>query len=114
MRWPICTFWWMRSVQSFSAEAEISCFFRRLSKGVEYLVEASAAEAEAISAALAAAKARQTNGELEQLPERDGGADATPSGKQLSSLVKVSDSAVSNNVTPTTVRLHHRAVSHLP
>ncbi|KAF3773304.1 Serine/threonine-protein phosphatase [Nymphaea thermarum] len=84
---------------------------RRLSKGVEYLVEASAAEAEAISAALAAAKARQTNGEMEQLPDRgDRGADATPSGKQLSSLVKVSDSAVSNNVTPTTVRLHHRAV----
>uniref|UniRef100_A0A804P9R9 Serine/threonine-protein phosphatase n=1 Tax=Zea mays TaxID=4577 RepID=A0A804P9R9_MAIZE len=35
---------------------------RRLSKGVDYLVEASAAEAEAISATLAAVKARQVNG----------------------------------------------------
>ena len=43
---------------------------RRLSKGVEYLVEASAAEAEAINATLAAAKARQVNGEVE-LPDQD-------------------------------------------
>nr|CAN72112.1 hypothetical protein VITISV_040222 [Vitis vinifera] len=43
---------------------------RRLSKGVEYLVEASAAEAEAINAILAAAKARQVNGEVE-LPDQD-------------------------------------------
>ncbi|CAH1436125.1 unnamed protein product [Lactuca virosa] len=56
---------------------------RRLSKGVEYLVEASAAEAEAITATLAAAKARQSNsnGEVD-LPDRDRGAEATPSGKQ--------------------------------
>ncbi|XWS52782.1 hypothetical protein CRYUN_Cryun11dG0101900 [Craigia yunnanensis] len=82
---------------------------RRLSKGVEYLVEASAAEAEAISAALAAAKARQVNGEVE-LPDRDRGAEATPSGKQMSTLIKMPDSAGSNNVAPTGVRLHHRAV----
>nr|KYP58712.1 Serine/threonine-protein phosphatase BSL2 [Cajanus cajan] len=83
---------------------------RRTAKGVEYLVEASAAEAEAISAALAAAKARQENGEVE-LPDRDRGAEATPSGKQTSSLIKPeSDSAGSNNVTPGGVRLHHRAV----
>ncbi|XP_059625132.1 serine/threonine-protein phosphatase BSL3 isoform X1 [Cornus florida] len=81
---------------------------RRLSKGVEYLVEASAAEAEAISATLAAAKARQVNGEVE-LPDRDRGAEATPSGKQISTLIKP-DSAVSNNSAPTGVRLHHRAV----
>ncbi|TKY48696.1 Serine/threonine-protein phosphatase BSL2 [Spatholobus suberectus] len=81
---------------------------RRTAKGVEYLVEASAAEAEAISAALAAAKARQENGEVE-LPDRDRGAEATPSGKQTSSLFKP-DSAGSNNITPGGVRLHHRAV----
>ncbi|CAL0333947.1 unnamed protein product [Lupinus luteus] len=81
---------------------------RRTSKGVEYLVEASAAEAEAISATLAAAKARQENGEVE-LPDRDRGAEATPSGKQTSSLIKP-DSAGPNNSTPGGVRLHHRAV----
>ncbi|KAM7528228.1 hypothetical protein LguiB_031638 [Lonicera macranthoides] len=80
---------------------------RRLSKGVEYLVEASAAEAEAISATLAAAKARQVNGEVE-LPDRDRGAEATPSGKQISTLIKP-ESAVSNDSAPAGVRLHHRA-----
>ncbi|KAL9296927.1 hypothetical protein ACSQ67_022823 [Phaseolus vulgaris] len=80
----------------------------RTSKGVEYLVEASAAEAEAISATLAAAKARQVNGEVE-LPDRDRGAEATPSGKQISSLIKP-DSSVSNSIPPGGVRLHHRAV----
>ncbi|KAF5751682.1 Serine/threonine-protein phosphatase BSL3 -like protein [Tripterygium wilfordii] len=82
---------------------------RRTSKGVEYLVEAAAAEAEAISATLAAAKARQVNGEVD-LPDRDGGADATPSGTHMSTLIKVPDSAGSNNVAPAGVRLHHRAV----
>ena len=82
---------------------------RRMNKGVEYLVEASAAEAEAISATLAAAKARQVNGEVE-LPDRDRGAEATPSGKQISTLIKP-DSAGSNNIVPAGVRLHHRAVS---
>ncbi|KAH0659565.1 hypothetical protein KY289_028313 [Solanum tuberosum] len=82
---------------------------RRLIKGVEYLVEASAAEAEAITATLAAAKARQQgNGEVE-LPDRDRGAEATPSGKQASTLIKP-DSALSNNSAPAGVRLHHRAV----
>ncbi|KAL3620243.1 Serine/threonine-protein phosphatase bsl2 [Castilleja foliolosa] len=80
---------------------------RRLSKGVEYLVEASAAEAEAITAALAAAKARHSNGEAE-LPDRDRGAEATPSGKQISTLIKP-DSAASNSPSAG-VRLHHRAV----
>ncbi|KAJ6819203.1 serine/threonine-protein phosphatase BSL3 isoform X1 [Iris pallida] len=79
---------------------------RRLSKGVDYLVEASAAEAEAISATLAAAKARQVNGEAEQVPDRDRGAEATPSGP----LIKVPEPSLSNSTTPHGVRLHHRAV----
>ncbi|AEE28288.1 BRI1 suppressor 1 (BSU1)-like 2 [Arabidopsis thaliana] len=81
---------------------------RRTNKGVEYLVEASAAEAEAISATLAAAKARQVNGEVE-LPDRDCGAEATPSGKPTFSLIKP-DSMGSMSVTPAGIRLHHRAV----
>ncbi|URD86554.1 Nuclear transcription factor Y subunit [Musa troglodytarum] len=83
---------------------------RRLSKGVEYLVEASAAEAEAISAALAAAKARQVNGEVEQLPDQAHGSEAALGGKQVCNLSKASDSSLPNNGTPTGVRLHHRAV----
>ncbi|KAI4385423.1 hypothetical protein MLD38_003450 [Melastoma candidum] len=82
---------------------------RRMSKGVESLVEASAAEAEAIAATLAAAKARQVNGEVES-PERDRGSEATPSGKNVSAAIKMSDSTGQNNVAPTGVRLHHRAV----
>ncbi|KAJ0020705.1 hypothetical protein Pint_31651 [Pistacia integerrima] len=78
---------------------------RRISKGVESLVQASAAEAEAISATLAAVKARQVNGEVE-LPDRDRGAEATPSGKQM---IKP-DSVGSNSIAPAGVRLHHRAV----
>ncbi|KAI3692873.1 hypothetical protein L6452_32698 [Arctium lappa] len=81
---------------------------RRLSKGVEYLVEASAAEAEAIAKTLAAAKARQSNGEVE-LPDRDRGAEATPSGKQVSPLIKP-ESDVGINSAPAGIRLHHRAV----
>ncbi|KAK3443736.1 serine/threonine-protein phosphatase BSL3 [Eucalyptus grandis] len=82
---------------------------RRMAKSVEDLVKASAAEAEAISATLAAAKARQSNGEVES-PDRDRGAEATPSGKQLSSSVKIPDSAGPNIIAPAGVRLHHRAV----
>nr|XP_043627471.1 serine/threonine-protein phosphatase BSL3 [Erigeron canadensis] len=78
---------------------------RRLSKGVEYLVEASAAEAEAIAKTLAAAKARQSNGEVD-LPDRDRGAEATPSGKQM---IKPESDAVTNSA-PAGIRLHHRAV----
>ncbi|XP_071690334.1 serine/threonine-protein phosphatase BSL3 [Rutidosis leptorrhynchoides] len=78
---------------------------RRLSKGVEYLVEASAAEAEAIAKTLAAAKARQSNGEVD-LPDRDRGAEATPSGKQM---IKP-ESDVVTNTPPAGIRLHHRAV----
>ncbi|XP_078442742.1 serine/threonine-protein phosphatase BSL2 homolog isoform X2 [Wolffia australiana] len=82
----------------------------RLSKGVEYLVEASAAEAEAISATLAAAKAWQLNGEVTPLPDRDRGADATPSGTPMSSLTTIPDSSGQLDSPPPGVRLHHRAV----
>ncbi|EEE59591.1 hypothetical protein OsJ_11899 [Oryza sativa Japonica Group] len=82
---------------------------RRLSKGVDYLVEASAAEAEAISATLAAVKARQVNGEMEQLPDKEQSPDSASTSKH-SSLIKP-DSILSNNMTPPPgVRLHHRAV----
>nr|GEW76990.1 serine/threonine-protein phosphatase BSL3 [Tanacetum cinerariifolium] len=80
---------------------------RRLSKGVEYLVEASAAEAEAIAKTLAAAKARQSNGEVD-LPDRDRGAEATPSGK-ISTLTKP-EPDVGTISAPAGIRLHHRAV----
>lgn len=52
---------------------------------------------------MAAAKARQVNGGIES-PERDRGAEATPSGNMTTP-----DSASSNIATG--VRLHHRAVS---
>ncbi|XP_042451466.1 serine/threonine-protein phosphatase BSL3-like isoform X2 [Zingiber officinale] len=78
----------------------------RLNKGVEYLVEASAAEAEAISAALAAAKARRINGE--HLPDQAYDSESTPRGKQLPSLI--SDPSLSNGTSSVGVRLHHRAV----
>ncbi|XP_074289645.1 serine/threonine-protein phosphatase BSL3 [Silene latifolia] len=81
---------------------------RRLSKGVEYLVEASAAEAEAISATLAAAKARQVNGEVE-LPDRDRGFEAESSGKQMPTMIKP-DASVPFSTPPPGIRLHHRAV----
>ncbi|XP_074294972.1 serine/threonine-protein phosphatase BSL3-like isoform X2 [Silene latifolia] len=81
---------------------------RRLSKGVEYLVEASAAEAEAIISTLAAAKARQVNGEVE-VPDRDRGFEAESSGKQIPSMIKP-DASAQLSTPPPGVRLHHRAV----
>lgn len=85
-------------------------------------MEASTAEAEAISAALAAAeaKSRHQNGELEShSPDRDRGAEATSSGKPPSSpssgaLVSMngaSMAATAAQTPPTGVRLHHRAVN---
>jgi protein phosphatase len=87
-------------------------------------VEASTAEAEAISAALAAAeaKSRDQNGEIEpHSPDRDRGADAAPSGKPPSSpssatptsLNRASMGSTPVHTPPTGVRLHHRAVSAL-
>uniref|UniRef100_A0ACD6A391 Uncharacterized protein n=1 Tax=Avena sativa TaxID=4498 RepID=A0ACD6A391_AVESA len=82
---------------------------RRSNKGVDYLVEASAAEAEAISATLAAVKARQVNGDSDQSSDKEQSPDSTSSSKH-SSLIKP-DTALSNNMTPPPgVRLHHRAV----
>ncbi|KAK6929035.1 Calcineurin-like phosphoesterase domain, ApaH type [Dillenia turbinata] len=79
------------------------------SKGVEYLVEASAAEAEAISAALAAAKARQTNGLIGQVQDSDCSEEATMTLKQHPALI-MRESAILNEIPPVGVRLHHRAV----
>jgi len=81
---------------------------RRSNKGVDYLVEASAAEAEAISATLAAVKARQVNGDAEQLSDKEQSPDSASSSKH-SSLIKP-DTALSNMTPPPGVRLHHRAV----
>lgn len=85
---------------------------RRPSKGVESLVEASAAEAEAISAALAAAKARQSNGEVDQTSVADDPAtDASATGKPPQmSVSKAQLGPIENLSPPTDVRLHHRAV----
>ncbi|GKG10131.1 hypothetical protein Tco_0338877, partial [Tanacetum coccineum] len=90
---------------------EIKCIMlicKRLSKGVEYLVEAS--EAEAIAKTLAAAKARQSNREVD-LPDRDYGAEATPSGK-ISTLIKPKPD-VRTISAPAGIRLHHRVISTL-
>ncbi|KQJ85747.1 serine/threonine-protein phosphatase BSL2 homolog isoform X2 [Brachypodium distachyon] len=83
---------------------------RRSNKGVDYLVEASAAEAEAISATLAALKARQVNGEMEHSPDREQSPGAMPSGKQNLSLIKPDAALLNNSTPPPGVRLHHRAV----
>lgn len=81
-------------------------------------MEASTAEAEAISAALAAAeaKSRHQNGEFE--PHSDRGAEATPSGKPPSSpssaaLISMNGASMATTpvqTPPMGVRLHHRAV----
>lgn len=85
---------------------------------MELLVEASAAEAEAISAALAAAAARKNNGNNDKdLHERDRGAEASPSGKPLTSSIgpvvvnKSSIVGTSIHSPQLGVRLHHRAAS---
>ncbi|KAH9627428.1 hypothetical protein KSS87_012078 [Heliosperma pusillum] len=81
---------------------------RRLSKGVEDLVKASAEEAEAIISTLAAVKARQVNGEVE-VPDRDRGLEAESSGKQIPSMIKTDASALLSTPPPG-VRLHTQAV----
>ncbi len=97
----------------------------RNAKGVESLVQASAAEAEAMSAALAAAEARaaaarESTGEAGEKysSDRDRGSDATSSGKPpaspssaaLIALNRASISGSPNHTPPTGVRLHHRVV----
>ncbi|KAJ3669961.1 hypothetical protein LUZ60_010285 [Juncus effusus] len=69
---------------------------RKSSKGMEYLVEASAAEAEAISAALAAAKARKA--QKDESPDSNGDSSSTRTPAQP------------HFDAPPGVRLHHRAV----
>ncbi|XP_024537636.1 serine/threonine-protein phosphatase BSL3 isoform X1 [Selaginella moellendorffii] len=82
----------------------------RTSKGVESLVEASAAEAEAISATMAKVAAlRQANGEVGS-PERDGGADASTSGASPVTKGAKRESSTMNHTPQTGVRLYHRAV----
>ncbi|BFI43554.1 protein phosphatase [Marchantia polymorpha subsp. ruderalis] len=100
-----------------STENAFALGHRSAVKGVELLVKASAAEAEAISAALAAATARHNNGESDkESVERDRGAEASPSGKSLTSSsagVLPSKTALvtsSSHPPPVGVRLHHRAV----
>ncbi|KAL2623704.1 hypothetical protein R1flu_003909 [Riccia fluitans] len=90
---------------------------RSATKGVDLLVKASAAEAEAISAALAAANARHNNrGSGKESLERDRGAEASSSGK---SVISPGIAATPNKTAlitssahpqPVGVRLHHRAV----
>lgn len=104
-----------------STENAVSHGHRTERRGVESLVEASAAEAEAISAALAASAAkaaREQNGEVEQQSnDKDRGGEATPNGKppQASSaaLMALNRASMASTIThtpPTGVRLHHRAV----
>lgn len=69
------------------------------------MVEASAAEAEAISAALAAAKARQANGNVE-LPGRDGGAETTSIEKQVFPLIMLPETARLNSIAAAGGQLH--------
>ncbi|KAG0587819.1 hypothetical protein KC19_2G193700 [Ceratodon purpureus] len=104
-----------------STENAVSHGHRSERRGVESLVEASTAEAEAISAALAAAeaKSRDQNGGIEaHSSDRDRGAEAATSGKPpsspasaaLMSLNRASMGSTPVHTPPTGVRLHHRAV----
>ncbi|XP_024378190.1 serine/threonine-protein phosphatase BSL3 [Physcomitrium patens] len=105
-----------------STENSVSHGHRTERRGVESLVEASAAEAEAISAALAASAAakalREQNEEIEkQTPERDRGVESTSTAKPpqassaaLMALNRASMAATVTHTPPTGVRLHHRAV----
>lgn len=77
---------------------------------MEDLVKASAAEAEAISAALAAAKARQNKDEYptEELP--DTAIDNSPN-LDLKKIQEQASFSYQANSRASEVRLHHRAVS---
>lgn len=73
-------------------------------------MKASAAEAEAISAALAAAKARKNKGEFpsEELPDTD--IDSSPK-LNLTKIQEQASFSYQANSRASEVRLHHRAVS---
>lgn len=79
-----------------------------MSNGVEYSFKASATGTEAISAALAADKARKINGDDEQIQNGNDGVEAVPSSKKNSTLI-MSESDMLSSISPG-VRLHHRAV----
>jgi hypothetical protein len=85
---------------------------RRERANVETLVEASTAEAEAITAALAAAKARQS---MDQgLAKIDDGTDTAIKEKPSSTIIVANKPPLVplDNYSPQTgVRLHHKAVS---
>ncbi|MCO5552486.1 hypothetical protein L7F22_005998 [Adiantum nelumboides] len=78
---------------------------RRISNGVESLVEASAAEAEAISAALR--RARESS---EQTGHFEGDAEDTGSLSKVPGASKIHPTHMEQLSTPVDVRLHHRAV----
>ncbi|KAJ7551928.1 hypothetical protein O6H91_06G034900 [Diphasiastrum complanatum] len=94
---------------SMDISVENAVGHRTASKGMESLVEASAAEAKAISAAMAkAAVQHKMDGDIGKLsPGVDTGAEALPGGKPptLSSSV-----FLPTNTASMEVRLHHRAV----
>ncbi|CAK9194325.1 unnamed protein product [Sphagnum troendelagicum] len=107
------------ATMDISTENALSHEHRSERKGIETLVEASAAEAEAISSALAKATAtHESNRDVEtHIPDRDGGPEATNTGKPPvsapSAFVAPNKSSIagpSNYSTPMGVRLHHRAV----
>jgi len=111
----------LRCLLTFLACNMCARFSRSERGGVESLVEASTAEAEAISAALAAAEAKSRHQKEEfepHGPDRDRGAEATPSGKPPSSpssaaLISMNGASMATTpvqTPPTGVRLHHRAV----
>ncbi|GKC22801.1 hypothetical protein Tco_1024951 [Tanacetum coccineum] len=78
---------------------------KRLSKGWLILWFEGQKVACGIAKTLAAAKARQSNREVD-LPDRDCGAEATPSGK-ISTLIKP-EPDVGTISAPAGIRLHHR------
>ncbi|MCO5546748.1 hypothetical protein L7F22_000184, partial [Adiantum nelumboides] len=96
-----------------SAENVMSLGHQRRGSNVESLVEASAAEAEAISATLAAAKARQTLEQGDKNASDTAETDSSESKEQLSSaLTPVAKpvQSVENPSPQTGVRLHCKAV----
>ncbi|MCO5566287.1 hypothetical protein L7F22_019963 [Adiantum nelumboides] len=96
-----------------SAENAMSLGHQRRGSNVESLVEASAAEAEAISATLAAAKARQTLEQGDKNVSDTAETDSSESKEQLSSaLTPVAKpvQSVENPSPQTGVRLHCKAV----
>ncbi|KAJ7545490.1 hypothetical protein O6H91_09G122400 [Diphasiastrum complanatum] len=97
---------------SMDISVENAAGHRRESKGMESLVEASAAEAKAISAAMAKAAAqRQVNGDIgKQSTEVDHGVEALPAEKPPTSSSSMLLPTNKGMNAAMEVRLHHRAV----